>query len=261
MSWFWVKLILAIVFLIVPGFSLQENLRTHRALTWSALIVGVSLFALTVASLFDADDANLKRDLAELREMVEQSDAREAREGIESSARTVVTEFIPDTPSERRSGSCWISSLALSRSTAWRCRTGSQIFDPCFELLNPLELNRNAVICGADPRGSKGFVLNLDEPLPKPDQWARDSILNKDPKSAWMLELKDGTSCIFMTGATSAQYERVNYHCESLTEGVDAFIIGDPTIGETWRVLRVIVASSDRRLIKNEWVDVTKVWR
>ena len=175
---------------------------------------------------------------------------------------TRIIEFVPELPTASRAGHCWTSSLTLSRANAWRCMVeANQIFDPCFELVNPLGRDP-AIVCGASPThpNSGGFLLELTEPLPDPEKWA-GALSNKDSSSAWILELTDDTNCTFSTGATAAYHgERLNYLCNA-PDGLNAFIVGDPIAGETWRVFRVIVSASDHSVVRNEWIGVKRVWR
>jgi hypothetical protein len=105
---------------------------------------------------------------------------------------TKVTVFTPAVPVGRsRRGECWTDSIAVVRRGAYRCMLGNEIYDPCFTNLNLSD----AVICGANPAtGSKGFILNLTKPLPKPP--AHES----DQPRPWLIKLADGTTCEIQTG-------------------------------------------------------------
>jgi hypothetical protein len=76
--------------------------------------------------------------------------------------KTEVTVFRPPVPSgPSRSGECWTESIAVSRSGAWRCMVGNEIYDPCFSSAGLID----AVICDANPaKGSAGFILKLTKP-------------------------------------------------------------------------------------------------
>ena len=183
-------------------------------------------------------------------------------ENTENDGHTQVTEYIPDLPSKTRIGQCWTSSLTLSRSTAWRCMIADEIYDPCFELINPFDVRVNSkVVCNADPYNSdESFLVELEQALPEPDSYAKNSLDNKEPDNAWILELSDGRLCYFNTGATAARYERLNYFCDSRNSGEDTFVMGLPTIGAQWKAYTVVL-SQNKDLIKNEWVSINRVWR
>ena len=175
---------------------------------------------------------------------------------------TQVIEYIPDLPKRSKLGKCWTSSLTLSRSTAWRCMIEHRIYDPCFELINPFESKENPkIVCNADPYHSEeSFIVELQEPLPDPEKFAEDSLDNKEPDNAWILELSDGRLCYFNTGATMWRYERLNYFCDSKNSEEETFIMGLPTTGVQWRAYTVVL-SKNRELVKNEWVNIKRVWR
>lgn len=144
---------------------------------------------------------------------------------------TQVITFYPDGfAGEEQVGHCWINSLVLWRPDAWRCVSGNILYDPCFSTEGLSE----AVICGATPwNGGVGFKLNLTEPLP---------VNNPIPDGdyAWAYVLEDGVSCGYMGGATWAfDGERVNYSCSA-----GWFIIGDPEVGQLWKVKKVLLSSN-----------------
>ena len=114
---------------------------------------------------------------------------------------------------ERRTGNCWGNSLVSDRRTAWRCMAGNDIYDPCFS--DPQR--PRTVACVAGPFSNNVALMTLTKALPgSPD--AVDTIgelhnlrLRGQP---WGLQLTDGETCTFMTGATDVVHgERLNYAC------------------------------------------------
>jgi len=86
-------------------------------------------------------------------------------------------------------GSCWTSSIALSRPTAFRCISNNQILDPCFA---PEHVSApKTVACFANP-WTPGTLLTLTERLPAPDPGPRTT--------PWALQLVDGIHCVALTG-------------------------------------------------------------
>ena len=103
--------------------------------------------------------------------------------------KTEVTVFRPPVPSgPSRSGECWTESIAVSRSGAWRCLVGNEIYDPCFSSAGLID----AVIC--DAKGSARFILKLTKPLPKP------SSQGPTYPRPWLVKLADKTTCEIQTG-------------------------------------------------------------
>ncbi len=96
------------------------------------------------------------------------------------------------------SGSCWTSSIASSRSDAFRCMIGNSIMDPCFKL------SARAVACPQDVATNTGVIINLTKPLPQ-----------ANPKSAakpWRFQVAGGSgiTCNAGTGTVVGNYP---YYC------------------------------------------------
>lgn len=120
-----------------------------------------------------------------------------------SVTETEVITFTPTViPEESQAGNCFSNAIGLGRADAWRCMTGNQIHDPCFQVDDAPTL-----VCGADPiSGEEGFVLELTEPLPPVEvgELARP----------WRIELEDGTICGLMTGTVpGAEGQTAPYGC------------------------------------------------
>ena len=145
-------------------------------------------------------------------------------------------------------GYCWTESLASGQADAWRCMVENRIYDPCFSIQG----ESGAVACGASPSGDPyAFRLRLTQPLPERKSPAIDR--------PWMIELADGVTCGFLTGATTGVGgERVNYGC---TDGWS--ILGDPKPGDVWTANQVVitVASQGPTLVDSAAVNVKTVWK
>lgn len=146
-------------------------------------------------------------------------------------------------------GYCWTESLSSWQPDAWRCMVANRIYDPCFGTSTA----DNPVICGASPQGdASGFRLKLTQPLPA----------RKAPPAgthAWMLELADGVTCGFLTGAsTGVEGERANYGC---TDGW--YILGEPQPDAVWtaRQARIEVSRQGPALMDSARVAIRRVWQ
>ena len=160
---------------------------------------------------------------------------------------TQVIEFHPaGVPTQERAGSCWSVSDVLNRDDAWRCTAGDYIYDPCFSIPG----DSQAVVCYSNPLDeSTGFKLDLTDPLP-----ARGIPLSF--KSAWVVELADGTKCVFMTGATTVfEGERVNYSCSD-----GWYILGDLQDGQVWTARKILPSSDFSSIEESVQVSIKMVW-
>ena len=160
---------------------------------------------------------------------------------------TQVIEFHPaGVPTQERAGSCWSVSDVLNRDDAWRCAAGDFIYDPCFSIPG----DSQAVVCYSNPLDeSTGFKLDLTDPLP-----ARGIPLSF--KSAWVVELADGTKCVFMTGATTVfEGERVNYSCSD-----GWYILGDLQDGQVWTARKILPSSDFSSIEESVQVSIKMVW-
>ncbi|HEX5414045.1 MAG TPA: hypothetical protein VFZ25_00165 [Chloroflexota bacterium] len=160
---------------------------------------------------------------------------------------TQVINFVPPTTTSNQvSGSCFASSLAATRSDAWRCMAGNVIYDPCFSIPN----NSNQLVCVRDPRDPSTFVtMTLTKALPAPEPVPAE-------KHPWFVQLADGSVCNFFTGATGAvNGERINYGC---SDGWD--IVGEPQTGTVWTAQQVLLAPMSTTVQKSAKVELAKVW-
>lgn len=96
-------------------------------------------------------------------------------------------------------GYCWTSSIASTRSDAFRCMIGNSIMDPCFKL------SAKTVACPQNVAANTGVIIKLTKPLPQ-----------ANPKSAakpWRFQLAGGSGimCNAGTGTVIGDYP---YYCQ-----------------------------------------------
>jgi len=123
-----------------------------------------------------------------------------------------------------RSGSCFASSLAVDGSDAWRCISGNEILDPCFQ---PPK-GDGPLACLSDPWGAV-TKLRLTRRLPKATP-ARPTT-----PMPWAVETSSGLRCTKLTGASDVIHgQRVNYGC---TDG--SVLVGDvDDSSKQWTIMR-----------------------
>jgi hypothetical protein len=91
-------------------------------------------------------------------------------------------------------GKCFTSSLTSSRSDAWRCIVGNDLYDPCFS--SPVA---PVVICpNSDP--VRGTEIRLSSGLPTADANHGTPSTKSRP---WSVKLYSGTYCALASGALS----------------------------------------------------------
>lgn len=139
-------------------------------------------------------------------------------------AATVIQTYTPYGPTGEvsvhvtgvRPGECWTTSIAAAGSpSAFRCRSGNQILDPCFAASHV----GRTVACVDDP-WSDAVVLHLRAALPTDPPMG-------DGSRPWALQLRNGLRCVAATGTvpTVAGVD-LAYRC---TGGSDAAVVGPPT--------------------------------
>ncbi len=163
---------------------------------------------------------------------------------------TTVIVFRPElTPSLEQEGDCWARSVAVWRPEAWRCRTGNQIYDPCFSTGDKATF----VGCFSSPfSDARSIVISLTKPLPAEERVPQG-------QHAWALELADGIRCTFLQGATAGiEGKRINYSC---TDGW--YIVGDPETRTVWTAQKVLVSrtTSPPSAENSVRVDIRTVWQ
>jgi hypothetical protein len=169
--------------------------------------------------------------------------------------------FRPAVPGgSTRIGECWTDSIAVSRSGAWRCMVGNEIYDPCFSARNLT----GAVICDANPAsGGAGFILRLNKRLPGPSS---KGTVHSRP---WLVKLADGATREIKTGTIafvaglelpydcSDSQECSDKRCPHMTGLTDKF-----RRGKLWMANKVTFSSSNSgfKLISRRRVAVVAAW-
>ncbi len=154
----------------------------------------------------------------------------------ESARRTLASVYRPmrangstSLRTRARSGYCWTGSDAAQRRDAWRCRTGSEILDPCFSA-SP---TARSVICPAGPWSRSALRLELTRALPHGLADKGRPSLKEQP---WAIELSDGRRALFASGASSElEGRRLDYF---FGPGNDEGLWGYPDrTGQLWTIL------------------------
>ena len=101
-------------------------------------------------------------------------------------------------------GSCFGSSNVTTRTDAYRCMSGNQIYDPCFFV------NQTQVLCpNSGPWTNRGLLLNVGTLPSAPG--TQDQGTNGQP---WAIQLDTGTNCVAISGATDViAGQRLGYDC------------------------------------------------
>lgn len=102
-------------------------------------------------------------------------------------------------------GNCFTTSNVTTRSDAYRCTSGNNIYDPCFFV------NQTQVLCPSDgPWAATGLLLNVHS-LPSTGS-VSDQGTHGQP---WAIQLADGTRCLAVSGATNEiAGQRLGYFCK-----------------------------------------------
>ncbi len=110
-------------------------------------------------------------------------------------------------------GSCWTSSIASTRSDAFRCMIGNTIMDPCFKVSNKV------VNCPQDLAAKTGVVINLTKPLPQAN--------TKSASKPWRFQFAGGSGimCNAGTGTVIGNYP---YYCDG------NFVCTVPVASKKW---------------------------
>jgi hypothetical protein len=177
--------------------------------------------------------------------------ATSALTGTSSEGTQVIT-FVPPLPGDSPiEGRCFAPSLAVSRPGVFRCMTGNQIRDPCFQAPGA------RLVCVADPLKPQDAitiqvgVASLQEITPFPAQ---------PTPHVWAILTTDVVLCSFLQGATGAvNGQRLNYGCADKSS-----LIGDPKRGATWTAARVVLGGSlplPGTPVAVTEVGIAKVWQ
>lgn len=110
------------------------------------------------------------------------------------------------TATQRTSGSCFTSSIVAARSDAWRCNAGNNLLDPCFTV------DQQHVFCPSPgPWANSGTLVSVPS-LPT-GQANKDTGTSGQP---WAIQLKDGSQCTEISGATNViDGQRLGYGCSN----------------------------------------------
>ena len=101
-------------------------------------------------------------------------------------------------------GSCFGSSIVTTRTDAYRCMSGNQIYDPCFFV------NQSQVLCPkSGPWTNRGLLLNVGTLPSTPG--TQDQGTKGQP---WAIQLGSGSKCLAISGATDViAGQRLGYDC------------------------------------------------
>lgn len=142
-----------------------------------------------------------------------------------------------------RASSC-SASFVNSQSSALRCFAGNFIRDPCF--VDPGDGDR--AVCTPSPSARASVSMRGIEAA---DDGTRNTPSSRRP---WALDLRNGASCFFVSGASSARRgRRLNYFCDD-----DRFLWGTPNrSAPSWTILR------SRTFTGRGWrrAEVSVAWR
>jgi hypothetical protein len=173
---------------------------------------------------------------------------------------TTITMFTPPLPTgDEREGSCWTTSIAVTRPGAYRCTVGNSIEDPCFAV----PPNADKLVCGANPvLKEDGFVLKLTKPLPTN---ALPPSVSPEP---WLFKLADGSSCVAMTGTLVAvNGEPARWSCVMYVRDQvrQMGVVSKMTPGKVWMAERFSESviprpGSDMRKVTGESIPVREIW-
>ncbi|MDO8431698.1 MAG: hypothetical protein Q7S58_04725 [Candidatus Binatus sp.] len=179
---------------------------------------------------------------------------------IAAVTKTEVITFAPPLPTgSAREGSCWTTSIAVTRPGAYRCMVGNSIEDPCFAV----PPNRDKLVCGANPiLKQDGFVLKLTKPLPT------DVPPPSVSPQPWIIKLADGSSCVAMTGTLVAvNGEPARWSCAiHIRDQIRRMgVITTITPGKIWTAERfaesaIANPASGARRVTGETLPIKTIW-
>jgi hypothetical protein len=102
-------------------------------------------------------------------------------------------------------GSCWTTSIASTRSDAYRCMVGNAVHDPCF--------TRSAgfVVCPENLIDNSGIAIKLTKPLP--------SSAQPHAVQPWAMVLASHITCNRATGTVDPEYP---FYCDEIAGACSA---------------------------------------
>jgi len=120
-------------------------------------------------------------------------------------------------------GHCWTSSEAVSSSSAFRCMSGNDIYDPCFAPSS----TATRVLCVAAPWEPEVRMMQLTQTLPAQTGPSITSI------TPWGFQLANGSLCELVQGAgSSVDGIALTYTCGPSSGGAGKL----DTSSEPWTV-------------------------
>jgi len=164
---------------------------------------------------------------------------------------TEVVTFLPPLPSAPAvEARCFAPSIAVSRPGVFRCSTGNQIRDPCFQA------SGSRLVCVADPtKPTEAVTIDAGVSLEQVTPFPASPLPH-----VWGMETADGVLCTFLQGATGAvNGERLNYGCAD-----KSLLIGEPRPGPEWTASSVVLTGGLPLVgtpVAVTEVILTKVWR
>lgn len=164
---------------------------------------------------------------------------------------TVVFDYVPSVPVQRRAGYCVANSRFVQLENAWECVVGEETVDPCFTAGD----GKTLVCLPAPPVSAPGFVLDLTRPLPTP------KTLADIPSDIWLFRTREGNLCS-VAGRVSVQVgdRRVTHVC---TDGT-AVLGGIDTSSAVWTVEKVELVNNAQGVFSAEnarTAEITAAWR
>ncbi len=164
---------------------------------------------------------------------------------------TVVFDYVPSVPAERRAGYCVANSRFVNLDDAWECVVDDEVVDPCFTASD----GETVVCLPAPPVNAPGFALDLTRPLPAPEAGA------DIPSDVWLFRTREGNLCS-VAGRVSVQVgdRRVTHVC---TDGT-AVLGGIDTSTAVWTVEKVDLVNSSQGVFSAEnarTAEITAAWR
>ncbi len=173
------------------------------------------------------------------------------------SASTAIIHYVAtvDQGSEpNEKGTCWTGSIAAPfRTDAWRCTTGNQIADPCFEIAGT-----NKLLCSPTGNDDDNFILTLTQSVPKAIPASEPAPANW----AWKMQLADGTICTPFTGTgtLTADHQEGYYGCSDGTTLLGSINNAAPL----WTVSKATLSSAANDLpavLSQKTVPVKTIWQ
>lgn len=141
-------------------------------------------------------------------------------------------------PAESLQGECLTHSQVSPREDAWRCMSGSRLFDPCYVRTY---VKRNEVICPTAPWLQAGIQIALGHELPQPTV-----EIDAYQQLPWAMQLVNGKYCKLVNAGNHPQFQ-----CEGYGS------VGD-TLHRCKGLWRIIMKSPE--ILYTQTEQIAKVW-